>query len=127
MKSLKKGMKKMYNVKPPIAFTGRKVGTSFQIKNKTETNHSHDIVYYNECPTGIGETGRWITERIIEYAVRNSKFCVYKHRIETGHRSPDINDFKIVGSKFRKNVFKRKIAETLLIKQVKAKFNKQEK
>ena len=53
MKSIKKGMKKMLlnNVKAPIGFKGRKVGTSFQIKNKTEMKQSHDIVYYNECPT----------------------------------------------------------------------------
>ena len=37
------------NVKPRIEFTGRKVGTSFQIKDKTEMKHNHDIVYYNEC------------------------------------------------------------------------------
>ena len=38
------------NVKPQIAFTGRKVSTSFQIKYKTEMKHNHDIVYYSECP-----------------------------------------------------------------------------
>ena len=75
----------------------------------------------------IGETGKRISERIIDYAVRSSKFCVYKHCLETGHRSPDINDFKTIGSKFCKNVFKRKIAEALLIKQMKATLNKQEK
>ena len=30
----------------------------------------------------------------------------HKHCIETGHRSPDINDFEIISSNFRKNVFK---------------------
>ena len=36
----------------------------------------------------------------------------------------DINDFKIIGSNFRKYVFKRKIAEVLLIKQLKPTLNK---
>ena len=52
---------------------------------------------------------------------------MYKHCIETGHRSPNINDFKITCSNFRKNVFKRKIAEALLIKQLKPTLSKQEK
>ena len=119
MKSFKKGMRKILpnNVKPRTAFTGRKVGTSFQIKDKTEMKHNHDIVYYNECPVEqcnenyIGETGRRISERIIDHTGRDLKSYVYKHCIETGHRSPDINDLKIIGSKFRKNVFKCKLAE----------------
>ena len=118
LKWFKKGMRKILpnNVKPRIAFTGRKVGTSFQIKDKTEMKHNHDIVYYNECPVEqcnenyIGETGRRISERIIDHTGRDLKSYVYKHCIETGHRSPDINDLKIIGSNFCKNVFKRKIA-----------------
>ena len=135
LKSFKKGMRKILlnNVKPRIAFTGRKVGTSFQIKDKTEMKHNHDIVYYNECPEEqcnenyIGETGRRISERNIDHAGRDSNSYVYKHCIKTGHRSQDINDFKIIGSKFRKNVFKRKITEVLLTKQLKPTLNKQEK
>ena len=123
LKSLKKGIRNILpnNVKARIAFTVRKVGTSFEIKDKTEMKHNHDIKYCNECPEEqcnenyIGETGR-ITEKIIDRAVRDSNSYVYKHCIETGHRSSDINDLKIIGSNFRKNVFKRKIAEAILIK-----------
>ena len=134
LKSFKKGMRKILanNVKPQIAFTGRKVGASFQIKDKTEMKHNHDIVYNNKYPEEqcnenyIGETGRRISERIIDHAGRDSNSCVYKHCVETGYRSPNINHFKIIGSNFRKNVFKRKIAEALLIKQLKPTLNKQE-
>ena len=123
LKSFKKGIRNILpnNVKARIAFTVRKVGTSFEIKDKTEMKHNHDIKYCNECPEEqcnenyIGETGR-ITEKIIDRAVRDSNSYVYKHCIETGHRSSDINDLKIIGSNFRKNVFKRKIAEAILIK-----------
>ena len=135
LKLFKKGLREVLpnNVQPQIAFTGRKVGTSFQIKDKTEMKHNHDTVYYNECPEEqcdknyIGETGRRISERIIDHAGRDSNSYVYKHCIETGHRSPDISDFKIIGINFCKNVFKRKIAEALLIKQLKPTLNKQEK
>ena len=95
--------------------------------------HNHDIVYYHESPEEhcnenyIGENGRRISERIIDHGGGDSKSYIYKNCIETGHRSPDINDFKIIGSNFRKNVFKRKIAEALLIEQLKPTLNKQEK
>ena len=98
-----------------------------------ETKHNHDIVYYDECPEEhcnenyIGENGRRISERIIDHAGGDSKSYIYKNCIETGHRSPDINDFKIIGSNFHKNVSKRKIAEALLIKQLKPTLKKQEK
>ena len=135
LKLFKKGLRKVLpnNVQPQIAFTGRKVGTSFQIKDKTEMKHNHYIVYYNECSEEqcnknyIGETGRRISERIIDHAGRDSNSYVYKHGIETGHRSPDINYFKIIGSNFHNNAFKFKIAEALLIKQLKPTLNKQEK
>ena len=74
--------------------------------------HNHDIVYYNECPEEqcnknyIGETRRRINERIIDHAGRDSKSYIYKNCIETGHRSSDINDFKIIGGNICKNVFK---------------------
>ena len=55
------------------------------------------------------------------------KSYIYKHCIETGHRYPDINDLEIIRSNFRKNVFKRKIAEALLNKKLKPILNKQEK
>ena len=67
----------------------------------------------------IGETWRKINERIIDHAGRDSKSFV-----ETGHRSPDINDFKIISSNFGKNVFKRKTTEALLINQLKPTLNK---
>ena len=92
-----------------------------------------EILYCNECPVEqcnknyIGETGRQISERIIDHAGRDSNSYVYKHCIETSHRSPDISDFKIIDINFCKNVFKCKIAEALLIKQLKPTLNKQEK
>ena len=118
MTSFKKGMRKTVpnNVKPRIAM-----------------KHNHDVVYYNKCPEGqcnknyIGKIGRRISERIIDHAGRESNSYVLKNLIETGHRCADVNDFTIIGSKFCKSVFKCKIAEALLIKQLKLTLNKQEK
>ena len=72
LKSFKKGMRKILpnNVKPRIAFTGRRAGGSFQIKDKTEMKHNHDKEYYNEClleqcnENYIAENVRRISERL---------------------------------------------------------------
>ena len=95
--------------------------------------YTTDIVYYNKCPEEqfeanyIGETGRKISERITNHSGRYSKSYVYKHCIEARHRCPDMNNFKIIGSNLRKNLFKLKIGETLLIRQFQPTLNKQEK
>ena len=91
LKSFKKGMRKILpnNVKPRIAFTGRKVGTSFQIKDKTEMEHNHDIVCHNKCPVEkcnknyVCEPGTRISKRILDHAGTDSNSYVYKHCIET--------------------------------------------
>ena len=87
------------NVKARIAFTGTKVGTSYQIKDKTEMKHNHDIVCYNEClekqcnENYIDETGRRsvISERIIDHAGRDSRSYTFKHCTETGAIDPQIS------------------------------------
>ena len=90
-----KAMRKILpnNVKPQVVFTGRKLSTSFQIKNKTEVKHKINK--------------KRIDERIIDHVGRSSKSDIYKHSIEIGHRYPDTNYFKIIGGKFHRNLFKR--------------------
>ena len=58
------------NVKPQITYTGRKLGSSFQIKDQTIFEHKRDVIYPGNCPAEncvddyIGETARRINERI---------------------------------------------------------------
>ena len=37
------------NVKTRVSYTGQKIGTKFQINNKTKDQHNHDLAYYNNC------------------------------------------------------------------------------
>ena len=55
------------------------------------------------------------------------KSYIYEPCIEAGYRCPDINDFKVIGSNFWKNVLKYKVGEVFLIKQLKLTLNKLEK
>ena len=57
------------NVKTRVTYTGQKLGTKFQNKDKTKDQHKHNLVYYSKCsePTcnedDLGKTGRRIIER----------------------------------------------------------------
>ena len=49
-------------------YTGTKLGSSFQIKDKTKFDHKHDLVYYVKClkcqEDYIEEIGRKLHEQI---------------------------------------------------------------
>ena len=51
----------------------------------------------------------------------------FKHVAVNNHRNASYDDFKIIGSGFRNNTFKRKVAEALLTKELRATWNVQEK
>ena len=39
-----------YNAKTGVTYTGQKLRTKFQSKDKTEDQRKHDLVYYSKCP-----------------------------------------------------------------------------
>ena len=61
------------NVKTRITYTGRKLGTKFQMKDLTKNQDKHDLIYYSKCPEPncnenyLGETGRIIIERTADH------------------------------------------------------------
>ena len=74
-----------------------------------------------------GETGRRLSERVIDHNGRDKKSHVLKHCIENDHKLPSIEDFTILGTNYKKIKFRRKIAESLLIKEKRSSLNTQEK
>ena len=82
-----------------IAYTGRKISTCFQIKDKSKFYHQHDLVYHAKCPSKlwdenyIRESGRCITERVKDQNARDYKMHILKHSIETGHEHVLSSDF----------------------------------
>ena len=48
-----------------------------------------------------------------------------RHSIEKNHTEVTVNDFKVIGRKYRNNVRKRKVVEVMLIKQILPTFNVQ--
>ena len=75
----------------------------------------------------VGETGRRIIERIKDHSGRDHASHLVKHNIETSHTDVSTANFKIIDMNFSNNKRKRKIAESLWIKNLRPTLNVQEK
>ena len=134
-RSLRKDMHRTLpeNFQTRIFYTGTKLGTKFNnIKDPVKKSHQHDVVYYTTCPEPgcvedyIGETGRPLNERVIDHNGRDKMSHLYKHSQESNHACVSLSDFKIIDSNFQNQKFKRKIVESLLIRETQSSLNTQE-
>ena len=62
------------NVKTRIAYTGRGVGTKFQMKDLTKNQHEHDLTYYDKSPEA---NCKLLTKIIIETSTRGRYQMLY--------------------------------------------------
>ena len=115
-----------------IIYTGHKLNTRFQIKDKTTQIHKHDLVYYVKCPDQscnqdyLGETGHRIIERTADHCDKDKHSHLLKHACNENHKHIDLDNRKVIYSGYHNNRFKRKISEALYIKQYKPTLNTQE-
>ena len=119
-------------VKTTVTYQSKKLGTKFQLKDKTRFNHRNNLVYYSKCPNKtcnedyVGETDRRNEERIMDHNKRDKNSHLLKHSREKNHQHVWENDFKVLGNNYRSNV-KRKISHAIFIKQLKPSLNVKEK
>ena len=112
---------RLHNLLPntQVTYTGKKLNTCFNIKDRTTFQHQHDIVYRGKCPeidcldNYIGEASRRVSERIIDHNGRDRKSHLLRHSIEDNHKNVKRQDFKILGNGYRNNAVKWKISEAL--------------
>ena len=115
-----------------LVFTGTKLGTKFNIKDKTSKEKQCDLTYSVVCPDANcneeykGETGRRLIERVHEHSGKDVNSYVFKHSIETDHPIIIIDDFRVLKTSCHQKKFRRKLSEALLIKQNKPVLKKQE-
>ena len=135
IKSMKKTFRNLLPlcIVPKLVFTGSKLSSKFQVKDKTIFNHNHDIIYHGNCPESgcpdsyVEETARRVSERVLDHTGKNINSHLYEHSIETGHQTLEISEYRIIGNGYGNNWNKQKIAKTLLIKELKPTLNKQDK
>ena len=101
-----------------LLYTGTKLGTKFDVKDKTKKEHHHDLTYSVKCPMKNGETGRrLILERVNEHSGKDINSHMFKHSIAVNHPTVTLYDFTVLSSGYRNRKFKRKLSESLFIKQ----------
>ena len=95
-----------------IMYTGKKLSSQFNIKDKTNFKHQHDLIYHVNCslPTCednyIGETARGIHEHVENHNGRDHKLHMLKHSIEKHHDNATQENFKIIARNFKNNKWK---------------------
>ena len=125
-KLLKRNLNKhlLNNVKMQVTFTGQKLSTQFNVKDRTKFENKHGVIYFRKCPEQhysdnyLGESARRVSEQITDHSRTGQKSHLFRHAIVNEHRNASYDDFKIIESGFRSNTFKRKVAEALLINQL---------
>ena len=133
-----KSMKKRFRnlplqcIVPMVVFSGSKLSSKFQVKDST-FNHNHVVIYHGNCPENrcpdnyVEETARRTSERVLDHTGKNVNSHLYKHSTKAGHATLKISDYRIIGNRYLNNWKKQKIAEALLIKELKPTLNKRDK
>ena len=136
IKSMKNSLKCVLpeNVTTRVAYSQTRLSSKFtNMKAKTLKEHHNDIVYFVKCSESqcsedyTGQTARRLSERVLDHNGRDAKYHLVKHAIKKCHKYSKIEDFNIIGKSYRNNTFKRKVAESLLIKYIRPTLNTHEK
>ena len=120
------------DVNTMISYISTKLSTKFPVKDKTDFQHKNDVVHHSKCQSEgchenyIEKPNRRIVERIQDHNNRDKNSHLLKHAREKGHTYVWENDFKILVNNYQSNI-KRKMTESLFIRQIKPTLNENEK
>ena len=93
-------------MKVQLSFTGNKLSSCFNVKDKAKFEHRYDLIYLGACPETacndnyIGEAKRRIFERVKDHNGRDFNSHLLKHVLENNHQHVSEKDFKIIGNGF---------------------------
>ena len=120
------------NVTTRITHTGRELCTKFQIKDLTKNQHEHDLIYHSKCPEPkcnedyLGKTGRRRIEKTADHCWKDKQSHSLKHALVNNYPLVNVKDLKVIDKNYHGKKYKRKISETLYIKQYRPSLNAQE-
>ena len=133
MKSIKTSTKKSLPEKHDvrILLTSTKLSSQFNIKDDTNKQRKHDLFYFSRCPSTnftdiyIGETGRRLSERVMDHAIHVIVMIV-RHSLNSNHETVNIENFEILSMGYSSNTYKMRIPEALFVKQYHHSLNMQD-
>ena len=74
-----------------LVYTGTKLGSKVNVKDKTKKKHHHDSTYSVKCPmkncleSYNGETGRRLIERVNEHSGKDMNSHMFKHSMAANY------------------------------------------
>ena len=119
---MKRYINKILVQKEQTTYPEKQLNSSFKTKDRTKFEHQPDILCQVKCSTEkcpddyVGESARCKIERVKDHDGRDTKSHVSKGTSEKKHVKVTQEDFITIGSYFKNNRFKKRMAETLLIK-----------
>ena len=90
------------NMKTRTTYSGRELGTKFQIKDLTKNQHEHDLIYYSKCPEPncdddyLCETGRRRIEWTADHCGKDKQSHLLKHALISSHPIVDLKYTKVI-------------------------------
>ena len=124
IKKLQRRMPK--KIKPKIIYNGTKLSSQFSVKDKIEILHCSNIVYYykgsNNNNDYTGETKCRLGKRIREHQGGDKESAIVKNFQGKDIDPPLSTEFSILARNYS-NRMKRKIAESLFVKEKKSTLN----
>ena len=86
-------------------YKSKKLGNSFNIKDKIKFEHTHNVVYHAACPNKKckSQYTRQIKCRIEKSALQklDKKSHIFKHARKTKHKKVKLFDFTIIGKGYQ--------------------------
>ena len=135
IKSMKRALKyhSPNNIVTKSAYSASKRSNKFNIRSKIKQHHQHDVTYYVKYLEKIcredytGETGRRLSECVINHSGSDKNSHVLKYWIKKEHKLPFLEDFMILRTNCKKSRFRRKLSDSLYIKEKRSPLSTQEK
>ena len=87
-----------------LVYTGTKLGTKLNVKDKKKKDHHHDLTYSVKCSIKNclefynGETGRRLIERVNEHSEKDRNSYMFKHSMAANHPTVTLDDFTVLSS-----------------------------
>ena len=97
------------DIKMMVSYTGKKLSTCFNVKDKTVFSNENDIVYYTNCPEEsyphdyVDESSRRVLERAKDHNGRETSSHIFKHCVEADQQFVSCDDLRIFGRNYRNN------------------------
>ena len=112
LSKMKKRLKRTLpdDIKTTISYKSMKLSTKFPVKNKTDFQHKHNVVYYGKCPSEgckddyVRETKRRIVQRIKDHNSKQNSSHFLKHARENGRTYIWDNGFRYYVITFNQNL-----------------------